>query len=93
MPDGKKIRSYPAVKIGRFAVHKNFQGQNFGSKLLDYIKGLFLDSNRTGCQYITVDAYKQSLRFYERNGFKYFGDQDIKKDTRQMYYPLIRFPE
>ncbi|MDQ6903613.1 MAG: GNAT family N-acetyltransferase, partial [Bacteroidota bacterium] len=58
MLDGKKYRSYPAVKIGRFGVHKDFQGKGLGSKLLDYIKGMFITNNRTGCQYITVDAYK-----------------------------------
>lgn len=89
MPDGKKYKSYPAVKIGRFAVHKDYQGKNIGSKLLDYIKGMFIINNKTGCQYITVDAYNRSLSFYERNGFKYFSDTDKDKTTRQMYFSLV----
>lgn len=89
MPLRKRYRSYPAVKIGRLGVHKNFQNNGFGGQLLDYIKGMFIDNNWTGCQYITVDAYKQSLRFYEKNGFKYFTDADKDADTRQMYFSLI----
>ena len=89
MPHGKRFRSFPAVKIGRFGVHHSYQGKGFGGKLLDYIKGMFITNNRTGCQYITVDAYKQSLLFYEKNGFKYFTEDDKDEDTRQMYFSLL----
>ncbi len=89
MPEGKKYRSYPAVKIGRLGVNNTFQRQGFGGKMLDYIKYMFIDNNRTGCQYITVDAYAQSLKFYLDNGFKYLTDKDVGRDTRQMYYNLM----
>lgn len=89
MPDGKQYKSYPAVKIGRLGVHKSFHKMGFGSQLLDYIKGMFIVNNRTGCQYVTVDAYQHSTSFYEKNGFKYFSDSDLGKDTRQMYFSLI----
>jgi GNAT superfamily N-acetyltransferase len=89
MPDGKQYKSYPSVKLGRFAIHKDFQKQGLGSRLLDYIKGLFLDKNKTGCQYLTVDAYGQSLEFYQKNGFEYFSSKDKDKDTRQMYFSLV----
>lgn len=89
MPEGKRYKSYPAVKIGRLGVHCDYQNCGFGSQLLDYIKGMFIDNNRTGCQYITVDAYSKSLRYYEKNGFKYLTDLDRGKDTRQMYFSLI----
>lgn len=89
MPSGKKYKSYPAVKIGRFAVHNDHQKCKFGSQMLDYIKGMFISNNRTGCQYLTVDAYNKSLSFYEKNGFKYFTDEDKDLDTRQMYFNLL----
>lgn len=89
MPKGKQYKSYPAVKIGRFGVNKTLQGCGLGGSILDYIKGMFITNNRTGCQYITVDAYNQSLKFYEKNGFKYFTEQDAGEDTRQMYFSLI----
>jgi GNAT superfamily N-acetyltransferase len=89
MPDGKRYKSYPSVKLGRFAIHKQFQKQGLGSQLIDYIKGLFLDNNKTGCQYITVDAYSKSLEFYAKNGFQFFSDKDKDADTRQMYFSLV----
>ena len=36
-PDGKRFRSYPSIKIGRFAVSKDYRGQNIGSKLMDLL--------------------------------------------------------
>jgi len=87
-PPSKQYKSYPAVKIGRLAVHVNYQNDGIGRFLLDYIKGLFITNNRTGCMYITVDAYKKSLSFYEKNGFQFLSSDDEKSDTRLMYYDL-----
>jgi GNAT superfamily N-acetyltransferase len=85
---GKRFKSYPAIKIGRLAVSESYQSLGLGSSIINIIKVLFILENRTGCRYITVDAYSQSLRFYENNGFSYFGNADAKRDTRQMYYDL-----
>lgn len=68
----KKFRSYPAMKIGRLAISHDYKGIHIGTAILDYIKEWFVDNNRTGCKFITVDAYDNSLGFYEKNGFKYF---------------------
>jgi GNAT superfamily N-acetyltransferase len=89
MPRNKHYKSYPAVKLGRFAIHCQHQNTGLGRKLLDYLKGMFIINNKTGCQYITVDAYAKSLGFYEKNGFKYFTIDDAGKDTRQMYFSLL----
>lgn len=89
MPKGKQYKSYPAVKIGRLGVDAAFQNSGLGGQLLDYIKGMFIADNRTGCQYITVDAYSRSLQFYEKNGFRYFMEKDTNSDTRQMYFNLL----
>ena len=87
----KRFRSYPAVKIGRLAISHEYKGNNIGTAILDYIKELFLDNNRTGCKFITVDAYDQSLGFYEKNGFKFFTDEDKGHDTRAMYFDLLPY--
>ena len=79
------------MKIGRLAVSHDYKGNSIGTAILDYIKEWFVDNNRTGCKFITVDAYRQSLKFYENNGFKYFTDEDIKEDTRTMYFDLLPF--
>lgn len=88
MPYGKRFKSYPAVKLGRLGIDKSVQGLGFGGLILDYIKAYFVDENRTGCLYLTVDAYKQSLEFYEKNDFTYFTERDKDLDTRQMFYCL-----
>lgn len=89
-PDGKQMKSYPAVKIGRLGVSNKHKEEGIGTALLDYIKLLFVNNNRTGCKYITVDAYAKSLSFYEKNGFEYMTKDDVGLDTRLMYFPLSK---
>jgi GNAT superfamily N-acetyltransferase len=84
----KRFKSYPAVKIGRFGIDCEFQKQGLGTEILDYIKVLFVTENKTGCVFLTVDAYRQALEFYERNDFKYLNERDKNEDTRLMYFDL-----
>ena len=88
IPHAKHYKSYPAVKLGRLAVNLPYQQKHLGTVLLDYIKVFFIEGNKTGCRFITVDAYRQSLAFYEKNGFKYLTEEDKDADTRLMYYDL-----
>lgn len=89
LPAGKDgYTSYPAVKIGRLAVSENFKGNGYGREILNFTKALFVDKNRTGCKFITVDAYRESLDFYLKNGFKFLSSRDKKSDTRLMYFNL-----
>ena len=90
MPFGKRFSSYPAMKVGRLGVSVNHQGHGWGAIILDYLKELFISNNRTGCRYITVDAYRDSLAFYEKNDFLYLTNSDKDSDTRLMYYVLIQ---
>ena len=55
---------------------------------VDYNKMLLVNSNRTGCRFITVDAYKQSLHFYEQNNFQFLDKTDINEDIRLLYFDL-----
>lgn len=91
LSDDKTI-SLPAVKITRFGVHKELQGNNFGTHIINMVKYLFLTDNRTGCRLITVDAYndKPALNFYTKNEFEFFSDKDINKKTRSMFFDLKR---
>jgi predicted GNAT family N-acyltransferase len=81
-------KSYPAVKIGRLAVNVESQIGGLGKMIIDYTKGTFTNNYKTGCKFITVDAYKKSLPFYEKMGFKYLSSKDKKSDTRLMYFNL-----
>lgn len=83
-------KSHPAVKIGRFAVSENFKRQQIGTELMDYIKGYFIDNNKTGCRFITVDANNVDyvISFYQRNGFEFLTFEDKLEKSRIMYFDL-----
>lgn len=87
-PEGFRYESYPAVKIGRLAISEQFQRNGIGKALLDFLKLDFVLNNKTGCKYITVDAYSQSIDFYKKNGFLCFTDEDKNDTTRAMYFNL-----
>ena len=88
LPNAKRRNHYPAVKIGRLAVDKNYSNNGIGSTILTFLKALFTSDYRTGCRYVTVDAYNEALPFYEKNGFSYLTSEDISEDTRLMYFDL-----
>jgi len=90
-PSSKGLRSYPAVKIGRLAVNKNHKGKDIGTYIISYLIDSFLSNNKTGCRFITVDAYAKSLGFYEKCGFQYLTEKDSGKDTRLMYLDLYPY--
>ncbi|MBF0202394.1 MAG: GNAT family N-acetyltransferase [Desulfamplus sp.] len=87
----RNYTSFPAVKIGRLGVSKQFQGQDIGTSLLNMIKNLFLTHNRTGCRYLTVDAYREALPFYDKNEFEPLWEKDKEDQQRILYYDLKRF--
>ena len=84
----KRLKSYPAAKIGRLAVHSLLNGKNVGSTLLYFIKLFFATDNKTGCRFITVDAYAAAIPFYLNNGFVPLNDEDIDEPTRLLYFDL-----
>lgn len=98
LPQRKRYASMPAVKIGRLGVSSTSQGNGVGKMVLDFIKGWFTEGNKTGCRFITVDAYNtpQVISFYRRNGFDFLTEEKVDKfgnapKTRIMYFDLIKF--
>lgn len=91
IPNSKRRRSYPAVKIGRLAVSEEFAGSGLGTFILDNIKYAFANVRRLGCRFITVDALSTAVTFYEKNGFQFFTEQDKDDDTRLMFFDLKNF--
>jgi GNAT superfamily N-acetyltransferase len=92
LPEKKRYPAYPAVKIARLGIHKEFQKLHVGSHMINLIKEMFLDDNRTGCRLITVDAYNREgvIKFYQHNDFQCFNDKDKSKGTRAMFFDLKR---
>ena len=84
----KRLKSYPAVKICRFAVSCDYRGSGIGTILMDFIKGYFIENNKTGCRFVTVDAYINAIPFYEKNHFSLLLPDDMDKHTRLLFYDL-----
>jgi GNAT superfamily N-acetyltransferase len=80
----------PAVKLTRLGVAKDLQGQDFGTHALNMVKKFFTTDNRTGCRFLTVDAYNtpRVIKFYVQNGFILFTDKDKNKGTRALFFDL-----
>ena len=89
-PENKQFRSYPTIKIGRFAVSNDYQGQHIGSTLMDRLK-LFLKTevSRSAFRYITVDAYLSAIPFYTKNGFAELTQKEESEHTRLMYFDMM----
>ena len=92
----EKQHPLPAVKITRLGVSRVFQANGIGTKVINMVKRFFLTQNRTGCRFITVDAYNgdnnSAVAFYLKNDFSFFTDKDERRQTRAMYFDLKRLP-
>ena len=91
LPNKKRREHFPAVKIGRLAVNAPYQDKGLGTAIITFLKVLFTSGNRTGCRFITVDAYRAALDFYLKCGFSYLTHKDENDATRLMYFDLKSF--
>lgn len=90
--DKRKLKTYPAVKIARLGLMAEYRGNHYGDILLNAVKMFFLTNNRTGCRFITVDAYRHMESFYARNDFVRTLDSDNddpRSKTISMFFDLI----
>lgn len=87
------MKSYPAVKIARLGVSSKYQGEKVGSQILQFVKYSFIEKNKTGCRFITLDAYNEAnvIEFYKKNGFDFLTTNDENDKTRLMYFDLKTF--
>lgn len=84
----KRLRSYPAIKIGRLAIADKAQHQKIGTYLLEFIEEYFIVDNKSGCRFVTVDAYVNAIPFYIKNNYQFLNNDDEDKRTRVMYFDL-----
>jgi GNAT superfamily N-acetyltransferase len=92
IPDIKRYPFLPAVKITRLGVSRSIQSLGVGTQIINMIKKLFVTDNRTGCRFVTVDAYNnpRTLNFYQKNYFSFFSDKDKDRQNRSMFFDLKR---
>ncbi len=89
--NSKRRKEYPAVKIGRLAISKEYTGQHLGTLIILQLKYTFSTMNRSACRFLTVDAYADAVHFYEKCGFNFLSEKDRHSPTRSMYFDLINF--
>ena len=89
-PEGKQFRSYPSVKIGRFAVDKHYQGNHIGIDVMNIIKTMLTsEENKSAFRFLTVDAYLSAIDFYRNNDFRELTLKDEDQHTRLMYFDML----
>ena len=76
------------MKICRLGIDNSLRGKGIGSMLLDFIKYFFIENNKTGCRFLTVDAYNNAIHFYRNNNFKHLKEQEEDKITSSLYFDL-----
>lgn len=90
----RHLDSYPAIKIGRLAVHQDFINLGLGKKLVHFIIAFALECNeKCACKILTVDAYSESISFYEKIGFEFLTEKDDGEKTRMMFLRLSDFKD
>ncbi len=93
-PLEKQFSSYPAVKIGRFAVDKSTHGTGLGSELMTSLKFLLEERNTVSAfRFITVDAYINAIPFYEKNDFRLLMPNDLNPHTKTMFFDMFALTE
>lgn len=86
----KQFGSYPAIKIGRFAVSSLYKGRNIGTDLMNLLKGLLHDTAPySAFRYITVDAYLSAIDFYKKNKFKPLSEKNVSEHTQLMFFDMM----
>ncbi|MCQ2608473.1 MAG: GNAT family N-acetyltransferase [Bacteroidales bacterium] len=93
IPNNKRRKSYPAIKIGSLATNTIYQRQGYGAALIDFVKDYLLSNKQfSGCRFITVDASnnEKTISFYKNYGFKFLSDKDNDHKTRCMYHDIMK---
>ena len=88
-PHSKHLGSYPAVKIGRFAISLQYRIQGLGKYMMYVIKEYMRqDPGYSAFRFLTVDAYQEAISFYEKNGFKKLVPIEERSGTQAMYFDI-----
>jgi GNAT superfamily N-acetyltransferase len=90
-----RYRSFPAVKIARLAVDRRMRGSDLGSKLVQFSLGIIKVQicPRVGCRFAVVDAKRDSVGFYRKQGFTLLETEaNRRRDEPIMFIDLTKIP-
>lgn len=89
-PERKQFGSYPAVKIGRFAVSSKYRGRNIGTDPMNLLKDMLNNNpNYSAFRFLTVDAYISAINFYLKNNFKPLSEKIQNDHTRLLFFDML----
>src|SRR3989344_3853621 len=85
-----KYSNLPSLKIARLAVDNRFLRRGLGTLMIEYIvrRAKFISIKIAGCRFVTVDAKKNSILFYQKNEFQIL--REGKEDTVFMHLDVTR---
>jgi len=80
---------YPAVKVTRLAVHREYQGRGIGHALLYYALGtVYALQKYAACRFVIVDAKPDAIDFYKMFGFH---SNTAAKNKHLLYFDYNEF--
>jgi GNAT superfamily N-acetyltransferase len=92
-----RVQQIPALKVGRLGVDYAFHRQGIGRALMQYSVAVAFRMNSNlgvGCRFLTVDAYPDSIAFYEHLGFVRSQHKTYRRSHHpNMHYDIIAGPE
>ncbi len=90
LPNSKRIKQYPAIKVGRLGVDQKFHRKGLAYELMDFIKGFSVINHKPACRLLLLDALnkERQLNYYKNNKFMFLLDTDDKEENRIMYFDL-----
>lgn len=93
LPNGKRIRQYPSVKVGRLGVALEYHKTGLAYELMDFIKGFSLINHKPACRLLLLDAInkERQIKYYRTNGFEFLLDNDVNEENRLMFFDLLPF--
>jgi hypothetical protein len=91
IPNAKRIRQYPAIKVGRLRVAEKYHKTGIAYQLMDFIKGFSILDHKPACKFLLLDAInkEKQTKYYKNNNFDFLLD-DKEDKTRIMYFNLDR---
>jgi GNAT superfamily N-acetyltransferase len=92
IPNDKRIKSYPSIKIGRLSVSEKYQCTGLAYQMMDFIKFFSIAELKPACRLLILDAYNKprQINFYQKNGFNFADPGDEDKNKRLMFFSLYR---
>ncbi len=90
---GREVRypAAPALLVGRFAVHKSYQGQGVAPYLMAWVRRLARNLP-IGCRFLALHVEpenERAIRFYDKEGFITPPTHEPEKRLRLMLYDLL----